>query len=158
MCNQHGLLRDLKCIESRAVAAMRNVNSHSNFVHAFDNRNAKVRDSFVAPLRRAVADEISRVVSELRHALAQAAKEIDVLRSSKMLGVLKTEHDADLSRLLNVLEIGNAIDAHEVISVVGDKTVPASEVLQRALVSIRTTETDRLVKDIDRGADRKSVG
>src|SRR5215217_7182687 len=140
MRNQHRLLRDLKCIQSRAVAAMRNVNSHSHLVHAFDNRNAEVGDSFVAPLRRTVTDEISCVVSELRHALAQTAKEIHVLGSAEMLGVLKTKHDADLSGLLYAFEIGEAVNAHEMVSVVGDKTIPACEVLQFTLVGVRTAE------------------
>src|SRR6185369_9103906 len=140
MRNQHWLLRDLKGIQSRAVAAMRNVNSHPHLVHAFDNRNAEVGDSFVAPLRRTVTDEISCVVSELRHALAQATKEINVLGSSKMFGVLKTEHDADLRGLLYAFEIREAIDAHKMVSVAGDKSVPAREVLQRTVVGIRTAE------------------
>src|SRR6185369_1487123 len=151
MRNQHWLLRDLKGIQSRAVAAMRNVNSHSHLVHAFDNRNAEVGDSFVAPLRRTVTDEISCVVSELRHALAQAAKEIHVLRSSKMLRVLKTKHDADLSGLLHAFEIRHAVDAHEMVSVVGDKTIPAGEVLQRTFIGVWTAEADRLVKHVDCG-------
>src|SRR6185369_14630217 len=150
MRNQHRLLRDLKGIQSRAVAAMRNVNSHPHLVHAFDNRNAEVGDTLVAPLRRPVTDEISCVVSELRHALAQAAKEIHVFRSSKMLRVLKTKHDADLPGLLYAFEIGEAVDAHEMVSVVGDKTIPACEVLQRTFIGVRTAESDRLVKDVNR--------
>src|SRR6185295_18950449 len=42
MRNQNWLLRNLEYIESGAVTAVRNINSHSDFVHAFDDRNAEV--------------------------------------------------------------------------------------------------------------------
>jgi len=40
----------------------------------------------------------------LRDSLAQAVKEVDVFRTTKVFGVLETEDDADLSRFLNALD------------------------------------------------------
>ena len=65
MSDQDRLLRDLERVERRAVAAVRNVNSHSDFVHPFDDGDAEVGDAFVSSFSRTIADQVSRVVGEL---------------------------------------------------------------------------------------------
>src|SRR6185369_10542891 len=151
MCNQDGFLRDLKGIESGAVTAMRDVDGHSDLVHAFDDRNTNVRNPFVPSFRRSITDKIAAVISELRNALAQTAKEIDVIRTTEVFRILEAQHDADLPGLLNALQIGHAIDAHEIIAAIRNKAIPTREVLQGIFISIGTTHANRLMKNADAG-------
>ena len=97
MRDQDRLLRDLESVERRAVAAMRNVHGHPDLVHPLDDRDAEIADAFVAPFGRAVADQVARVVSELRDALAEAAERIDVGRAAEMLGILHAQNHADFA-------------------------------------------------------------
>src|SRR5262249_62040887 len=97
MRDQRGFLREFKSVERGAVAAMRNVNGHPDFVHTLDDRGAEIADSFIPPLGGAVADQVSRIVSELRHALPEALKIIDVRRAAEMLGILHAQNHADLA-------------------------------------------------------------
>jgi hypothetical protein len=97
VCNQHRLLRDLESIERGAIAAMRHVDRHSDFIHSFNDRDAEVGDAFVTPFSRTIADQIARVVSELRNALAEGAKEIHIVRTTEVFGILQPENDADLA-------------------------------------------------------------
>src|SRR5262245_61220655 len=97
MGNQHGFFGDLESVKGGAVAAMRDVDRHSDFVHALNDADAEVGNTVVAPLSRAVADQVASVVSQLGDALADAVKEIDVFRTAKLFGVLQTDADADLA-------------------------------------------------------------
>src|SRR4030095_10034546 len=101
MTNQNRLLGDLERVESRAIAAVRHVNSHSGFVHAFDDGDTEVGNAFISSLGRTIADQISCVVSELRNALAKASKEIDIIRTAEVFRILQSENDADLAGLLD---------------------------------------------------------
>jgi hypothetical protein len=68
-----------------------NIDSHSHFVHALDNRQSVVGESFVAPLGGTIADERARIVSEMRDSLAESVKVIHVVDFSEVLGILQAE-------------------------------------------------------------------
>src|SRR5262249_61964471 len=104
MRDQRGLLRDFKSVERGAVAAMRNVNRHPDLVHTLDDRGAEIADAFIPPFGGAVADQVSRVVGELRHALAEALKIIDVRRPAKMFGILKPQINPSFAGPLHTSE------------------------------------------------------
>src|SRR5262249_46186040 len=101
MRDQRWFLRDFKSVERGAVAAMRNVNGHPDLFHTLDARGAEIADAFIPPFGGAVADQVSRVVGELRHALAEALKIIDVRRAAKMLGILHAQNHSYLARTLH---------------------------------------------------------
>ena len=147
--DQHRLLRHLERVERRAVAAVRHVDRHADRVHPLDDRHAKVAEPFVAPLGRAVADEVAPVVRELRDALAEAVKRIDVVGPAEMFRVLNAEDDADLSRRLDAVEVGGAVDAQQILVAAGDERVPPAEELKALIVRIRPADADRRVKDVD---------
>src|SRR4029079_7369728 len=132
--NQNRLLRNLESVERGTVATVRHVNSHADFIHALDDGDAEIGDTVVASFSRTIADQIARVVSELRNALAEAAKEINIVRTPEVFRILPAENDPDLARLLDSLQVGRAVDAHEGIAVVRDKTVPRSKELECAVV------------------------
>ena len=146
--DQHGLFGNLKSIERRAVATVRDVDGHPHRVHSLDDRYAEIADTFVAPFGRTVADHVSRVVSQLGNALADSVKEGDVGRSAKLLGVLQSQQNPDLTRRLDALEIACAVDSHEMIGVIGDESVPRREELQHFEISVRPAHADANVKDV----------
>src|SRR5687768_3722969 len=117
MRNQHGFLGDLESVNGGAIAAVGNIDRHSDFVHSLDDADAEVRNAFVTPLGRAVADQVAGVVSQLGDALADTVKEVDVVDSAKLFGVLQANQDADLARAFYAIEIGRTVDSHEVLIV-----------------------------------------
>ena len=86
--------------------------------------------------------DFSGVVSAVGEGVA------DLRVGDEVFGVLEAKQDTDLSGFLDVFQIGNAVDTHEMVVVVRDETVPACEVLQCAVVGIRAAHADGLVKDI----------
>src|SRR5262249_23740998 len=110
---------------------------------------AKIADAFIAPFGGAVADQISRVVGELRHALAEALKIIDVRRAAEMLGILHAQNHAYLARTLHTVEIIGAVHAHQPPVVIGQKAVPRRDEAQRVQVSFGSPDADRDVKRVD---------
>ena len=67
---------------------MRHVDRHADLVHPLDDRDAVIAQTIVATFGRAVADEIARIVRELRHALAHRIERIDIVRTSELFRVL----------------------------------------------------------------------
>src|SRR5687768_17056572 len=151
MRNQYGFLRDLKSVQRGAIATVGDVDRHSDFVHPLDDGDAEIRNAIVASLGRAVADQVAGVVGQLGDALADTVKEVDVVWPAKLFGVLQADADADLARRLHAIEVGRTVNAHYVLIVVGDKTVPSSKHSQCTVVSVRSAKTNGDVKDVDAG-------
>src|SRR5689334_22268416 len=124
MRNQDRFFRNLKSIKRSAVPAMRNVDGHSDLVHALDDGDAKIADAFVVALSRTIADHISTVVCELRNSLTQRTKEINIIRPTEMFGILQPKNDSDLSRRFNVIKRRRSVDPHKMIIVMGDEAIP----------------------------------
>src|SRR5688500_6004403 len=97
MRNENRSLGKLEGVKRGAIAAVRYVNRHSDFIHSLDDCSSEIADAFIASLGRAIANQVPRVVSELRDALAQATKEIDIVESSEMIRVLKPQQNAHLA-------------------------------------------------------------
>ena len=64
---------------------MGDIHGHADFVHALHNGDAEVRQTVVAALGRAIADQRARIVGKLRDTLAEAVEIIDVIHLAKML-------------------------------------------------------------------------
>jgi hypothetical protein len=149
MSDERWLFGKLESVQRRAVAAMRNVHGHPDFIHALDDGGAEITDSVIAPLGRAVADQVTAVVSELRNALPESAKEVHVGGGAELVGILKPEQDADLAGSLYAVERRRVVYPHEMLAVVGDEAVPRGEEPQRRQISLRPAKPDGDVKDID---------
>src|SRR4029453_12632584 len=97
MSDQDRRFGNLKRIECRLIAAVRDIDRHSYLVHTFDDGNAEITDSVVAPLRAPVANEVAAVIREQRDALTELIEPVNVVWGSKMLGVLEPQNDADFT-------------------------------------------------------------
>ena len=91
MSNQDRRFGDFESIKCSAVAAMRDVERHSYFIHPIDDGNAEITDSIVAPLRASVADQVASVIGQQGYALPELIETIDVVRGPKMLRVLQPQ-------------------------------------------------------------------
>ena len=97
MSDQDRRFGNFKCIKGSAVAAMRDVDRHSYFIHPIDDGNAEITDSIVAPLRASVADQVAGVIGQQRYALPELIETIDVVRGPKMLRVLQPQNNTDFA-------------------------------------------------------------
>src|SRR5262245_4722403 len=103
--DQHRLFGKLERVQRGAVAAVRYVDRHADFIHPLDDGRAKIRDALITTLGGAVADEVARVISQLRNTLPQPAKEIHVGGRAKLIRILKAQNDPDPSGTLHAVEI-----------------------------------------------------
>ena len=147
--DEHGFLRKLECIERRAIAAVRHVNRHAHFVHAIDNGHPKVADALVSPLGGTVTNEIAAVVRELRNALPERVKKVDVIWTTKVLGILQTEDHRDLLRGLHARKVVDRVNAHEPLVAAGNKRIPAREKLKGPFVRVGSAKPNGRMEDID---------
>src|SRR5271170_7135080 len=85
MRDQNRLFGYIKSLESGAIAAVGDVDGHPKLVHALNDRDAEIRETFVAALCRTVTKKIARVVSELRHALPEPVEIIHVVHFAEVL-------------------------------------------------------------------------
>src|SRR5713101_6602716 len=112
MRDEHRFLGDFERFQGGAIAAMRSINDHTQFVHSPDDGDSKIADAVVAALGGAVSNQVARIVGELRNALAQTEEGIDIVWTAEMLGVLQAEEHANLAGLVQFIEGSRAVDAH----------------------------------------------
>jgi hypothetical protein len=125
--NEDRLSRCFDSIHRGPVAAMRNIHGHANFIHALHDLNAVLAEATVSRVGRSSADPVT-AISKLRDPLAQLIEAVYVLDGSKMRGVLLANQDADLAESLCLFEIGDSLDALELLPVRRDERVPPGNV------------------------------
>ena len=108
--------------------------------------HAEIGDAAVDTLGAAAADEVLRVVGELRAPLAELVKRLHVLRLAEVLGVLQAHDDADLALCLGAVQIGHLADEREQVRMAADEALPGREERQRLFDDLRTTRADRIVE------------
>jgi hypothetical protein len=149
MRDQHRAFADLERVERRAVAAVRDIDGHPGLVHARHDRHAEIGQTVVAALGGSIADQIARVIGQLRDPLAGSVEQIDVLGGAEVFGVLKPEQDANAARPLNPIEIRGAVDPQEPLILVGEKRVPRREELHALRVRVGSADPHGDMEHID---------
>src|SRR5579862_10041007 len=112
---------------------MRNIQRHSDLVHAPDDARSVLGQSPVHRVGGSAAEPVP-VVGELRNTLADAIEKIDVLLGSEMRRILLAQHDSDLAQRLHMLEIVAAVDAVKFSGMRGEKRVPVRQIAERGVV------------------------
>jgi hypothetical protein len=154
-----GFGRQLDRLERGAVAAVRDVDQHAGLVHRLDDLDAVVGDAAVDALGRAAADQVLRVVGELRAAQAQVVEVLHVLGAAELVGVLQAHDDGDLARGLGAVDVLGAADQREHLAVAPGETAPRGDELQRLGIGFRAADADRIVERGDaRGAEHVRLG
>ena len=88
MGKQHRRFRHPAGIKRRPRATMREINCHTYIIHSVDYVSSVRRQTAVRNLAP-TADRVVVVIRELRDALAQSVKEVDVIERAKMVGTLE---------------------------------------------------------------------
>src|SRR5215469_2063451 len=138
-------------IERRPIAAMRNIDRHSNLVHARDDLQTKLAQARISRIRRSATQPVVNV-RELGDALPEVVAVVDIVDTTKMLRVLLADQDSYLAKLLGAREITRSIHAQKAIRMRRDKSVQALDVLHRTLVHVAFGEPYGWMKNSDAGA------
>ncbi len=138
--------REFDRVERRAVAAVGDVDQHADLVHRLDDCHAEIGDAAVDTLGTAAADEVLRIVGELRTTLSELVEHLHVLRLAEVLGILQAHDDADLALRLGAVQIGRLADEREQVRMATDEALPRREERQRLFDDLRATRADRIVE------------
>src|SRR5579872_4989298 len=97
MRNQNWLCRSRNGLTRRAIPAVTQVNSHANFVHLLNSRDACIAQPSVSWLKTAVAEDAAIVISNLHDPDTKIAEHDDAIGVIfQKARVLKTGNYADL--------------------------------------------------------------
>ena len=151
MSDQHRRFGDFKSIKRSAVAAMRDVDGHSHLIHPIDYSNAEITDSVVASLRAPVADQVTAVIREQRHTLPELIETIDIVRAPKMFRVLQAQDNADFAGVLGSVDACRVVHAHQVLSMMRNKSIPQTEKPHHLVVCIWSDRSYSDVHHVDPG-------
>src|SRR5947209_7508586 len=147
MRDQYWLLGDFKRVQRRAIAAMRNIDSHAKLVHPRDDRHPEVADAIVASFGGTVSDQIPRIIGELGDALAEAEEKVHVVGPAEVFRILEPQQHANFAGFLQLIERTRRVNTHQAMAMMRNETVPQPEKLQAIGVSVRSAIADRDVED-----------
>src|SRR6266403_5163494 len=101
MCDQNWLFRSLDCFRRGAVAAVAEIDSHTQLVHLLHCTLTCLAKTRVARLQTSIAKNAPIVIGKLHDAHAQPAKHLNARGIGlKEAGVLKARHDAQFALAL----------------------------------------------------------
>ncbi len=143
------LRRELDRVQRRAVAAMRDIDEHADFVHGLDDLLAEIADAAVHAVRAPRAEQVLAVVSQLRAALPQLVELLDVARRAEVLRILHAHDDGNLALLLRSIEIRRRADEREHVRVATGIALPRRNERQRFFHRLRAAGADGIVKRRD---------
>ncbi len=149
MGEQDRLAGRLQRVEGGLVAAMGDVNGHTDLLHPLHDRRPENRKAAVAPLQKAAADPVVEVVRQLRDPLSEAEELVHVGGRTEVGRFLERQHDADSTGLLGALDVLQAADPLQQVGMGGEEAVPASEKAQGVLV-VAASRTEREYVDAGR--------
>ena len=131
-----------------AVAAMRNVDGHTDLIHTLHDLNAVGAEAGVSPVGRSPAEPVA-AIGQLGDPLAETIKAVDILNGLKMRGVLLADQNADFAERLCPFELGRVLDPLELLAMRGDERIPPDDVLQRLGIDVAIRIPDSRVENGD---------
>src|SRR5437868_7001810 len=130
---------------------MGDVNGHSYLIHSLDDGKAEITDSVVAPLGASVTNQVAAVVRQQRHTLPELIETIDIVCCPKMLGVLQPQNNTDFAGALRSIDACCVVHAHEVLSVMRNKSIPQTEKPHYLVIRIWSGRSYSDVHHVDSG-------
>src|SRR5271168_2818105 len=144
MRDQHRLRGGGDSFRGRAIAAVTEIDGHSDLVHFLDGREAGLAQPSIPRFEAAIAKNAPIVVGELHDAHAKIAKQLNspgILLEKRR--VLKTGKNAELPLLLGKIDSRMLVHDRESVLIFFNERLERREVFES---SIKSAFRDRAVK------------